>query len=129
MEDITKIVENCGLNTTLHYTEACYQNLLRQRFERKGIHVLTEVLVPYVTQDGITFGWGRIDLLCETETEHIIIELKANVYGEKTRQRAVNQLKRYMKHFNSRKKKRGLLVMYNTNRTACFHFEVSMDEI
>jgi len=129
MEVIKKLVQNPGIDTSLHYTEACYQDLLRQRFERNALHVRTEVMVPYVTEDGITFGFGRIDMLVETETEHIIIELKANVYGGKTRQRAVNQLKRYLTHYKSNKKKLGLLVMYNTNYKPCIHFEVSTDDM
>lgn len=98
------------INPSLHYPETCYQSLIRQLLERKGYFVRTEVVCPYVTGAGITFGYGRMDLLVELDDLCIVIELKANVSG---RIKATNQLKRYLKHYSTEKVKTGLLVMFN----------------
>ena len=111
-ETLSKIANSLPIDTELHYTEACYQSLLRQLFERASFSVRTEVICPYTTPCGITFGLGRIDLLVETNHAVYIIELKANVTAN---DKAEKQLRRYMKHYETNKPKIGFLWRYNSN--------------
>ena len=92
---LSEIANSLPIDTELHYTEACYQSLLRQLFERAGFFVKTEVICPYTTPCGITFGFGRVDLLVETDEAVFIVELKANVTANVT---AEKQLRRYIIH-------------------------------
>jgi Holliday junction resolvase-like predicted endonuclease len=85
---------------------------LKQLFEKAGYFVRTEVICPYTTDCGITFGYGRIDLLVETSKTVFLIELKANVAANAT---AECQLRRYMKHYKTEKVKQGFLWRYNSN--------------
>ena len=109
---LSEIANSLPIDTELHYTEACYQSLLRQLFERAGFFVKTEVICPYTTPCGITFGFGRVDLLVETDEAVFIVELKANVTANVT---AEKQLRRYMKHYKTNKAKVGFLWRYNSN--------------
>ena len=78
--------------------------------QQENIYVNREVICNFVVNK-IRFGWGKIDLLVRTPDEIIIIELKANILKKN---KAVNQLKKYLTHFKSSKKKvRGILAMYN----------------
>ena len=109
-ECITRVLHNLPIDTSLHYTEQCYSNLIRKILLNKGFRVNTEVHCCYRTPCGISFGFGKIDVLIETDSDIFIIELKANV---KSTIRSVLQLKRYMLHFKTHKKKHGILAMYN----------------
>jgi hypothetical protein len=110
LECVTEVLHNLPIDVSLHYTEQCYNNLIRKILHNKGYQVNTEVHCCYRTPGGISFGFGKIDVLVETETEVLIIELKANV---KTINRSQCQLKRYMLHFKTNKQKYGLLALYN----------------
>jgi GxxExxY protein len=102
------------VDTSLAYPEICYQTLIMRLLERHGLTVQKEVTCNYYVEK-IRFGYGRIDLLVTTNDQIIIIELKANT-NKKTQ--ALNQLKRYMKHYKSYKQVQGILAMYNAN-TPC----------
>jgi len=100
------------IDTSLLYTERCYQVLIEKLLTREGFNVASEIYVAYET-DGILFGQGRIDLLVTLNDIVVIIELKANTQGI---QSSIQQVKRYMKHYKSnRKKVIGMLAMYNVN--------------
>ena len=115
--EVNKICDSVEtmIDTTLGYSEHCYQQLLRQLLERAGFFCETEAPVYFKTKgpNPINFGWGRIDILVPGEKEVVIIELKANVkYSIKAEQ----QLKRYLLHYPTKLKKTGLLMCFNTDR-------------
>ena len=107
---ITTVLHNLPIDTSLHYTEQCYSNLIRKILLNNDFIVNTEVHCCYRTPCGISFGFGKIDILVETDNEVFIIELKANV---KSVDRSISQVKRYMLHFKTNKTKHGILAMYN----------------
>jgi hypothetical protein len=107
---VIEILNNLPIDTSLYYTEQCYNNLIRKLFLNKGYQVNTEVHCCYRTPGGISFGFGKIDVLIETDTDCFIIELKANV---KNTTRSISQLQRYLLHFKTRKNKYGVLALFN----------------
>ena len=111
MEKVIAILYEASraLDTTLGYSEHCYQTFIMTRMQQEKLTVNKEVTCNFMFKK-IRFGYGRIDLLVTTETEVIVIELKAN-YQNKAK--ALNQLKKYLTHYKSRKKVRGVLAMYN----------------
>ena len=108
---ITTVLHNLPIDTSLYYTELCYSNLIRKILIKNDFIVNTEVHCCYRTPCGISFGFGKMDILVETENEVFIIELKANV---KSVDRSISQVKRYMLHFKTNKTKHGILAMYNS---------------
>ena len=121
LDRIKTFLHNLPIDTTLYYTEQCYSNLIRKILLKNDFIVNTEVHCCYRTPCGISFGFGKIDILVETENEVFIIELKANV---KSVDRSIAQVKRYMLHFNSNKTKHGLLAMYNCGYKPIITIEV-----
>ena len=99
------------LDTTLCYSEFCYQNLIKQLLQKNNIYCEVEAPVYFRTKSGINFGWGKIDILVRGESEIILVELKANVRSHIKPQK---QLQRYLVHFESKLPKVGLLFMYNS---------------
>ena len=125
---LTEVKKICSsvetmIDTSLGYSEHCYQNLLRQLLDRAGYHCEVEAPVYFKTKEGINFGWGRIDILVPGEKEVVIIELKANVkYSYKSEQ----QLKRYLLHYPTTLKKTGILLCFNAaDRKACIQHVIS----
>ena len=98
-----------ALNTRLDYSEHCYQTFIMTRLQQEKFAVNKEVTCHFRYKN-IRFGYGRIDLLVTTEDEVIVIELKANVQNKL---KALNQLKKYLTHYKTCKKVRGVLAMYN----------------
>ena len=98
-----------ALDTGLDYSEHCYQTFIMTRLQQENLTVNKEVTCNFRFKK-IRFGYGRIDLLVTTQDEVIIIELKAN---NQNKPKALNQLKKYLTHYKSRKKVRGILAMYN----------------
>ena len=115
VKQVTKICESVPslIDTSLCYSEYCYQQLIRQLLTGAGLNCETEAPVYFKTKgpNPINFGWGKIDVLVRGETEVIIIELKANV---KYSLKAEKQLQRYLVHFPTTQKKVGLLFLYNS---------------
>jgi hypothetical protein len=107
---ITTVLHNLPIDTSLYYTEQCYSNLIRKILLNNDFIVNTEVYCCYRSPCGISFGFGKIDILVETENEIFIIELKANV---KNVDRSISQVRRYLLHFKTNKTKYGILAMYN----------------
>ena len=99
------------INTSLDYSEFCYQTYIMTRMQQENIYVNREVICNFVVNK-IRFGWGKIDILVRGEHEIVIIELKANVKGL---YRAEKQVQRYMKHFDSNLPKVGLVFMFNSS--------------
>ena len=115
-ELVKKVITLCEsvptyLNTTLCYSEFCYQQLIKQLLQQSNIYCETEAPVYFKTKCGINFGWGKIDILVRSKDEVIIIELKANVKGIV---KAEKQLQRYMEHFESDKPITGIAFLYNS---------------
>ena len=123
---ITDILHSLPIDTSLHYTEQCYNNLIRKILANKGYRVNTEVHCCYRTPGGISFGFGKIDVLVETETDLVIIELKANV---KSIDRSKSQLKRYMLHYKSNKQKHGILALYNCGSKPVLTMNIEMPPV
>ncbi len=118
MEVILKVLKSIPqlVDTTLQYQERCYQILAAKLLEREGLHVSTENICEYKV-NCIYMGYGRIDIVAKTNDELVIIELKANVSFQH-RDKALAQTKRYLKHFKTRRKLSGVLVMYNVSGSA-----------
>ena len=131
--DIKLIAETLPLNSGLGYSESCYSTLLKHILTKKGYVVRQEVLIPFIItdpsdQEKINFGFGRADLVVETDQHIIIIELKANVGRIES---AKNQLRRYILHYpHSDKHKLGLLLMFNAvtrhNRWPCWTYSTEI---
>ena len=98
-----------ALDTEFDYSEHCYQTFILRRLQQQNITVNKEVTCKFQYKK-IQYGHGRIDLLVHTGDEVILIELKANVQNKP---RAVNQLKKYLTHYKTECKMRGILAMYN----------------
>ena len=112
MDQVIEILKEASraLNTTFDYSEHCYQTFIMARLQQQNIAVEREVHC-YFCYKKIRYGHGRIDLLVTTDDVVIVIELKANVQNK---QKAINQLKKYLTHHHKTcKKMRGILAMYN----------------
>ena len=100
VKQVTKICESVPslIDTSLCYSEYCYQQLIRQLLTGAGLNCETEAPVYFKTkgQNPLNFGWGKIDVLVRGEKELVIIELKANV--RPNIQQHMGQLSRYMEH-------------------------------
>ena len=112
---VKKVSEICEsvpdyIDTTLGYSEYCYQTLIKQLLQKENIYCEIEAPVYFRTGD-INFGWGKVDILIRGKNQIIIIELKANV---RSQIKSEKQLQRYMVHFESTLPKIGLLFMYNS---------------
>ena len=115
VKQITNICESVPtlIDTSLCYSEYCYQQIIRQLLNRAGLNCELEAPVYFKTKEPnpINFGWGKIDVLVRGEKEVVIIELKANV---KYSLKAEKQLQRYLVHFPTTLQKVGLLFLYNS---------------
>ena len=116
MEVIKRAVDrtHTELNPEHGYQERHYQTVL-QHYIRKFLPdsvTSLEVNIPYRTTDGFVFHSGRMDIVVETETEYIILELKANIDMARSFKRAVGQTKRYLTHARSDKIISGMLVVF-----------------
>ena len=112
---VKNVIEICEsvpnyIDTTLGYSEYCYQTLIKQLLQKQNIYCEIEAPV-YFRTGNINFGWGKVDLLIRGKNQIIIIELKANV---RSQIKSEKQLQRYMVHFESTLPKIGLLFMYNS---------------
>ena len=112
---VKNVIEICEsvpnyIDTTLGYSEYCYQTLIKQLLQKENIYCEIEAPV-YFRTGNINFGWGKVDLLIRGKNQIIIIELKANV---RSQIKSEKQLQRYMVHFESTLPKIGLLFMYNS---------------
>ncbi len=120
MDTIVKVLSEISLlvDTKLQYQERCYQILAAKLLEREKevLYVSTENICEYKV-DGIYMGYGRVDIVAKTKDELVIIELKANVSFQH-KEKAIAQTKRYLKHYKTKRKLRGVLVMYNVSGSA-----------
>ena len=110
-----KLVDS-QLDRSLNYTESNYQNALLHLLEThtdQNTILCKEVSLTYKLSDGFVFGSGRIDILCETGDNVYILELKNNV-DCKWLKKFTGQTLRYVKHFNTNKKKVGILIIFGT---------------
>ena len=112
---VKKVIEICEsvpdyIDTTLGYSEYCYQTLIKQLLQKENIYCEVEAPVYFRTEN-INFGWGKVDILIRGKSQIIIIELKANV---RSHIKSEKQLQRYMVHFETVLPKVGLLFMYNS---------------
>lgn len=118
MEVIIKVLKSIPqlVDTKLQYQERCYQLLAAKLLEREGVNASTENICEYKV-DGLYLGYGRIDIVATTKDELVIIELKANVSFQH-KDKALAQTKRYLKHYKTKRKLCGVLVMYNVSGSA-----------
>ena len=113
METITRTARTVNkiLPHAYHYSESNYHKVFVHLL-RKSLplcSVSKEVPIPYQLPDGFVFGYGRADVVVESEECVYIIELKVS-YSDK-RPCGMHQLRRYMHHYQTTKKKRSLLVI------------------
>ncbi len=98
----------------LNYKENHFQKVL-EHYLRKFVPecvVSKEVNIPYKTSDGFVFAYGRLDLTVETDTEVVILELKANINFYTKQKECFAQLRRYMKQVSTTKKVKGVLIVF-----------------
>jgi hypothetical protein len=116
--DIVKAIQRTHkeLHGGFKYKEAHYQKALEHYIHKTipGIVISKEVQVTYKTTDGFVFGYGRMDLVLETDTQYIIIELKAHINMGQKRDEVKAQLARYMIHADTNKKVRGVIAAFGT---------------
>jgi hypothetical protein len=104
------------LDPVLVYTESNYQNTLVHYLIKSmpEANVQKEIQVIYRLSDGFIFGNGRMDIVVETKNTCFILELKSNVdAARKYNSRFSGQTNRYVQHFETQKKKYGILVIFS----------------
>jgi hypothetical protein len=116
MEEIKNAVErtNLELNNEYGYLEKHYQSVLCH-YIRKSMPdavVSLEVNLPYRTTDGFCFYNGRMDVVIETETKYIILELKANMDKRNGFKSAIGQTKRYISNVRTNKELFAMLIIF-----------------
>ena len=116
MEEIKNAVARTHLE--LHheygYQEKHYQSVLCH-FIRKALPdavVSLEVNIPYRTSDGFCFYNGRMDVVLETETQYIILELKAHLDKRNGFKSAIGQTKRYLSNAQTDKELCAMLIVF-----------------
>lgn len=99
------------------YKESHYQKALEHYIHKfiPGVTISKEVTISFKTSDGFVFAYGRMDLVVETETEYIILELKANINIHNKLNDVKAQLSRYMIHAETTKKVTGLIVSFGNH--------------
>ena len=102
------------------YNETHYQKVLAHELRKcdafSSFEISQEVVIPYHLSDGFVFGYGRADLILLDHMANscIIIELKASVgikFNQMEKYRA--QLRKYMRHYHTRFRKKGVLIVFN----------------
>ena len=122
LKSFMSILQKCCMYThkeldpVLVYTESNYQNTLVHYLIKSmpEANVQKEIQVIYRLSDGFIFGNGRMDIVVETKNTCFILELKSNVdAARKYNSRFSGQTNRYVKHFETQKKKHGILVIFS----------------
>ena len=116
MEEIKNAVErtHLELNSEYGYLEKHYQSVLCH-YIRKSLPdavVSLEVNLPYRTTDGFCFYNGRMDVVVETETKYIILELKAHLDKRNGFNSAIGQTKRYISNVRTDKELFAMLIVF-----------------
>ena len=97
------------LDRCLLFTETNYQNALIHTLYKlldNTFVVGREVHISYRLSDSFIFGSGRADIICESDDQCFILELKASV-DCKYLKKFCSQTRRYVKHYQTNKKKLG----------------------
>ena len=100
-----------ALDKTQCYSERCYQNVLLYFLKDLDAVVSKEVNIPFKLDCGFTFGYGKADIVIETEEFVFILELKANVDLRYSKKYA-GQVLKYAEHFQSAKPRIPYLVIF-----------------
>jgi hypothetical protein len=116
MEEIKNAVErtHMELDTEYGYLEKHYQSVLCH-YIRKFLSdavVSLEVNIPYRTTDGFCFYNGRMDVVIETQTQYIILELKAHMDKRNGFKSAIGQTKRYLSNVRTDKDLFAVLIVF-----------------
>ena len=100
-----------------NYQESVYQNAMAYFLGQLFPHnfVAKEVRVDYCLSDGYSVGWGRMDIVIETDSHAFIIELKRGFCNIGF---ARAQVRRYANHYRTDKHKVGILCIFSIN--PCF---------
>ena len=116
MEEIKNAVErtHLELNSEYGYLEKHYQSVLCHYIRKSmpGAVVSLEVNLPYRTTDGFCFYNGRMDVVVETETKYIILELKAHLDKRNGFKSAIGQTKRYISNVRTNKELFAMLIVF-----------------
>ena len=97
-----------------HYNESNYHKAFAHLLQKNlplYYSVSMEVPIPCQLPDGFVFGYGRADVVVESKDHVYIIELKVS-HSDKRGPCGMHQLRRYMYHYQTTKKKRSLLVNF-----------------
>jgi hypothetical protein len=121
MEFIKQAIKRTGreLPGRLNYKESHFQKVLEHYIRKLAPNcvVSKEVNLPFKTSDGFAFASGRMDLVVETKSEYIILELKVYVSLLKGEQKqCIAQLQRYMTNAETEKKMIGILVVFGRHK-------------
>lgn len=103
-----------SLEKGLFYSEFNYQNVLLYFLTRElpsTVTVSREVNIPFTLQNSLAFGYGKADLVVESEEFVFILELKAFVDMRYSR-KYCGQVLKYAEHYNSMKTRIPYLVVF-----------------
>ena len=116
MQEIKDAVErtHLELNNEYGYLEKHYQSVLCHYIRKflPNAVVSLEVNLPYRTTDGFCFYNGRMDIVIETQTKYIILELKANLDKRNGFNSAIGQTKRYISNVHTNKELFAMLIVF-----------------
>jgi hypothetical protein len=105
-----------SLEKGLFYSEYNYQNVLLYFLTRElpsTVTISREVHIPFTLQNGLAFGYGKADLVVESEDFVFILELKAFVDMRYSR-KYCGQVLKYAEHYNSMKTRIPYLCVFGT---------------
>jgi hypothetical protein len=103
-----------SLEKGLFYSEFNYQNVLLYFLIKElpsNVILSREVNIPFALDNGFAFGYGKADIVVESDSFVFILELKANVDMRYSR-KYCGQVLKYAEHFNSMKTRIPYLIVF-----------------
>ena len=110
MEHIRNAFDNTlqELDPCLGYQESVFHKTMLYFLRDQTVQ--SEVVIPYCLSNGHQVGYGRADLILETDERVFVVELKR---GSVNLGSAKSQVKRYIKHFKTPKPMTGVVTVFN----------------
>ena len=96
------------LDPCLGYQESVFHKTMLHFLRDQNVQ--SEVIIPYCLTNGHQVGYGRADLILETDERVFVVELKR---GAVNVQSARSQVKRYVKHFQTAKPMTGVVIVFS----------------
>ena len=132
MEKINKCAKQTAteLQSQFDFSETQFETVLYHYIQKQipSALVSRQVNITYETSCGFPFGFGRLDILVETDTDYIILELKQSRYIGKIINSATVQLKKYL-YFAKKPNKtvRGMLVIFGPQTPYILYAKLTRD--